>query len=251
MRTIILVINIFLIFSCAPAQDSPETAIRGTVVDSNGMAVVGANVYFQPQNGRGVKHTEVFTDIEGRFTNRDDRPNERGSCLVFVSRFSTVLETLNPVYPPFWPALRTKDKRFAGTEIRLGSGGDIDLGKIQPLVFWPVELFVLKKSGKPFYATLDDWDSRFILIVRDADAKETVGSSSVSRAAIERGVINVKSGSVMIELPEGSWTLEWIRDWDDIDEYGNSRRYLARANVKVQASTNPIPVRMFVGVKKK
>ena len=253
-RTITLVITLLYFSVGASAQAKFSSVITGTVIDSNGSPVVGANVTFDNSNGLSnkgcwVKDNAVFTDISGRFVNKDICSLAQRSGLLFISRFYSDLRTLVPISTPFWADLQKYDKRFAGMEIQMDGNRETILGNVPVQVsFATVEVFVLNKRRKPLYASLDDW-SNFILIVRN-DQDQAVGSASLSTFDLEEGVVNVKKGSVLISLPEGTWTLEMLKDWNDFLPSGKSRKYLARSNMLVNPTADPIKGNLVVGTNK-
>jgi hypothetical protein len=247
---IFIVITVTLLIITATAQVKYQSNIKGRVVDEQGQPVENANVRFDvPEKFYNqvcwVKNNSVFSDKDGNFVHEEYCGVSNRTGTLFIVPKIGLTDIIAPIYPPFWRKLRLSNPAFAGLYVNIEGNKEIDLGNVPLQVrYSDFTLFVLKKSGKPYYKTSNDW-SRFQLIVRN-EKGEDVGSSALSTFDIENKV-NLKMGFVKIALPEGSWTLELLNSLDDyINETGKTTRYLSKTTVAVKKSGNISTIRLIV-----
>lgn len=227
---------VFLLTTSIIAQEKYSAIIKGRVVDENGRPVVGVNVRFDNSEALRdklcwVKDNSVFSDADGQFLHQEYCTVEQRTVYLLMAPTIGFEYAQTPIYPPFWTDLRRTNPRFAGVPVKINGNEQIDLGNI-PLQVWynPIEIFVTDKLGRPFYKTDDDW-ARFVLIIRDEHGL-AVGSEGLSVSDLENSV-RIDRGSVRLALPEGTWIIELLRDWDDFDMKGRTLRKLATTDVVV------------------
>lgn len=241
LRYKINLILVMIVIFCinAESQDTYRAVVRGQVVDEKGRPVSRASITFD--NSETLKDKkcwamehELLSDGAGQFWLQEYCTVANRTIVVFIEAGDLPLNAQFPISAPFWHQLRKNNPRFAGLPINLEDSKHIDLGKI-PVQVWynVVELFVIDANGRPFYKTEDDW-AKFVLIVRD-ELGDAVGSEGLSNFDLETSV-RIDRGSVRLALPEGTWTLELLSDWDDIDTRGKTRRNLAKTTVSVKKS---------------
>ncbi len=245
----ILISFVNLVLAGSVAAQESRIPIKGIVVDEKGRPLVRANVAFDSSEAwRGEKCVptdyEVITDAGGQFFNQLSCKHGRGKTLLFTESATGLVDATFPIFAPFWPELRRNNSKFAGLPVELNGNDQIDLGKI-PVQVWynRVELFVSNNDNRPYYKTEDDW-ANFVIIVRD-EKGDAVGSDALSTFDRERAV-RVDRGSVNIALPEGTWTLELLRDWGDFDSKGRTLRLLAKTTIAVKKADVCLQARLVV-----
>lgn len=222
------------------AQDKYYAFIKGVVVNEKGHPVYRAAITFDNSDALKdkkcwVKDDSLLSDGAGQFLHNEYCGVANRTIVLFTEATTGGVNANNakfPIYFPYWPELRRSNPKFAGLPVELKGNQQIDLGKI-PVQVWynRVEFFVLGGNKRPFYKTEDDW-ARFELIVRDKFGT-AVGSGGLSTYDIERSV-RIDRGSVNLALPEGTWTLELLRNLDDFDSKGRTLRYLAKTTILVK-----------------
>jgi hypothetical protein len=222
--------------SSALSQQRYEATIRGTIVDQNGQPANAAVTFNNPESIRTkdcwVKDTTVFTDRNGQFSLREHCGLSVRNVTLFVEPATGFEGAQTPIRAPYWTSLRETKGEFSGLNVRLEKNQDVDLGSIPLKVnYRRVQLAVLGKNGKPYYKSRDDW-AKFVLIVRNPSGI-AVGSEALSTNDRENSV-DLKRGVVLLALPEGTWTLELLKNWIDFDQSGRTLRYLARDNIIVK-----------------
>ncbi|PYT00902.1 MAG: hypothetical protein DMF63_04335 [Acidobacteria bacterium] len=222
--------------SNASSQQRYGATINGTVVDQQGRPARASVTFTNPESIRGegcwVKDTTVFTDSNGNFSLREHCGLSVRNVTLFVEPVIGFDGAQTPIRAPYWTSLRESEAKFSGLNLRLEGSKDVDLGLIPLKVnYRQIELAVLGKNGKPYFKSLDAW-TKFVLIVRNANGI-AVGSEALSTNDLENSV-DLRRGVVLLALPEGAWTLELLKDWNDFDQRGRTVRYLARNNVSVK-----------------
>lgn len=239
----------FIMVAFANAQEPYHASIKGIVVDEKGRPIARAGVTFGSSatlrdKKCWVKDDSVATDAGGQFLHQEYCSISNRTVFLFTEATIGLENTTFPIFAPFWPKLRRNNPKFAGLLIELNGNSQIDLGKI-PVQVWynRVELFVSDIGNRPFYKTEDDW-AKFVLIVRD-EKGDAVGSTALSTQARQHN-LRVDRGSVDLALPEGTWTLELLRNWDDIDTAGRTLRLLAKGTVVVNKTDRCLQARLVV-----
>lgn len=234
----------------ASAQEGFNAVIQGIVVDEKGSAPFRAfSVTFDvsgkaKEKNCGAKEYEIRTDGAGKFLLQEHCELEDRTILLFTESAIDLSNAQFPISAPFWHELRRNDPRFAGRSVQLMGNQQIDLGKI-PVQIWynRVELFVTDNLGRPFYKNENDW-ADFVLIVRDPRG-DAVGSKALSTFD-RKNSVRVDRGSVNLALPEGTWTLELLRDWSDFDSKGMTLRNLGKTTITVNKTDVCLRARIVV-----
>ncbi len=245
-----IVFSVFVFSTVAVIAQPFRSSITGRVVDERGIPVAGANIRAHSSEELkakqcGVKENSVFTDFDGRFLHQEHCgvPN-RTISLSMAPPLTSFGYVQTPIYPPFWDNLRKSDKRFAGLEFRLEGNESIDVGNVPLQISYNgIELVISDASGKPYYRSEDDW-AKFVLIVRDGNGL-AVGSEGLSIMDIKKSVL-IDRGAVKLALPEGTWALELLKDWNDFDASGKTLKHLAMTSVTVPKAGGFLRARLVV-----
>lgn len=250
-RSVFLCLLMVLGHVCAMPQDSGyQSYLKGRVVNESGRAESGARIIFYNAREFGrlscwVRDNQVSSDGVGQFLHQEYCTVEKRQVFLFTEASTGFVGAEFPMAAPFWPELRKSDPRFAGLKVDLHGTRTVDLGDIPVQVWYNlVECLVLDRKGRFYYKSEDDW-ANFALIVRDAKGV-AVGSLALSTFAIQNNV-RVDRGSVRLALPEGTWTLELLRDLDEFEQSGKTRHSLATTTVTVKKSDVCLQARLVVG----
>jgi hypothetical protein len=226
-----------------------QSTIRGRVVDDRGAPIPGARILFDVSGELyakfcWAKKESVWADANGEFAHHEYCTQPERTATLYIMSPIDRGKVQVPIFAPYWPALRRNDARFVGIPVLVREDRDINLGAVQlPVWFRPVQLSIKDARGKNYFKTADDW-SRYVLIVKD-QAGNSVGSDSLSINDIEEKV-DVRDGSVRLALPEGKWTLQLLRRWEDMDRNGQVHRYLGQTRVVVAKSNSVPTIRLVV-----
>lgn len=248
--TLVLILFVTLLLTTSIfAQEMYHAVIQGQVVDEKGRPASRASITFDNSEALRdkkcwAKEHELLADGAGKFLIQEHCSIANRTVFVFTEATTPFRDAQFPISAPFWHQLRKNNPRFAGLPVKLEDNQQIDLGKIPVQVWYNlVELFVTDAKGRPFYKTEDEW-AKFVLIVRD-ELGDAVGSEGLSNFDLETSV-RIDRGSVRLALPEGTWTMELLRDWDDIDMNGKSKHSLAKTTVSVKKSDVCAQARLVV-----
>jgi hypothetical protein len=154
------------------SQESYYSTIRGRVIDVRGKPVAGAIIAFDiPKELEGkrcsTKDDFVVSNLEGYFEHHEYCSFTKRDLLLFVAPKIDLL-SVSPIYPPYWPELRSDDSRFEPMRVSINGSQTIDLNDVQVRVSYKsFSLRVLDRHGRPFYKNEDEW-SGLCLVIRDA-----------------------------------------------------------------------------------
>jgi hypothetical protein len=238
-----------LILASAGTAQIRRQLICGRTIDKQGHPVANARIILadRPSSKRKDSVEELLpgakADMEGKF------------CIeTFLSPSSTLMNqslyTTSPldenvvalVDVPF-TRLRRRPANFKGQPIKVGREERTDVGDIPVQVYYGrVLLKINDRAGRPLLITEDKWQPVW-LRARDADGF-SVYESGLSADEIERAV-NLKSSSISLALPEGTWFLEVALDGvppNTLPDNPKVSWLRVPKRLKVRATGNPIEV---------
>jgi hypothetical protein len=250
-RLHIFVLLSFLFMTSSGFSQGPFRGnILGRVVDEKGLPIAGVYVIFETSDEVRAKDCwadsdSVISDAGGGFLINEHCSVETRAGFLYMAPTKSFDYDQMPIYPPFLTELRRSgDPRFAGIPVKLKGNETVRLGDIPlPVEYNHVEVFVLDQNKKPYYKTENDWDD-FVLIIRNEKGILAAGEG-LSDWAISHSV-RVDRGSVKYALPEGTWTLELLKSWDDLDQTGKTLRILAKTTVAVKKTDVCLQARLVV-----
>ena len=204
-----------------------KSVVKGRVVDTKGAPMPNAGVMLEvianvdDVGDRGK--FSVATDQDGRF--RVENSSTISSRIRFL--WVTAARPRKGMYTIDIPSvsLENTDPKFNGVPLTLDGNEEIEIGDIQAQVwFGYVELFIFDEMGKPYLIAEGDWGKRCFGAIRNENGKFIAGISLSTEDL--RNWIDLKKGSVKIELPEGIWQIEMVSDIGNLDSViGTSKKF--------------------------
>lgn len=226
-----------------------KTLLTGRSVDSKGKPVAEAIIIFdvapelKGENCDG-ENMGVMSGNDGRFAIKVDCEKPDTTIFLFVVPSSRNNE-MTMLAPPFDDSLRT-EARFAGVPILIKKNKNTELGDVPVQVSSStVELYILDKSGQPYFKSTSDW-AKLIVLLRGSDGYFVTGLG-LSTNDLERR-INLEKGYLRLALPEGEWTIDLVTDWDDFD-YKTAQIWNPLASAQIIVTKSDTHLKVYANVK--